>query len=204
LIPQSLPTCLCEKPEATRQSRGWEMASRLSHSHPSTPWPPFLLRRIFDLAGRLGSWRTPLILRRVYDQTPGRRSPPALFSQKGATCARCTRSRDAPIRRWSGVMSTWLCAVSLGHGSFWRRGKAWGNARGDQRSDRSGRDVRQDNSEVRRGSHRPAGAILVIARIRLTRTIRANTVVGAKHPIPVVPQTHEGRQRMFRPYRGSQ
>jgi hypothetical protein len=121
-----------------------------------------------------------------------------------ATCARCTRSRDTPIRRWSGVMSTWLCAVSLGHGSFWRRGKAWGNARGDQRSDRSGRDVRQDNSEVRRGSHRTAGAILVIARIRLTRTIRANTVVGAKHPIPVVPQTHEGRQRMFRPYRGSQ
>ena len=130
-------------------------------------------------------------------------SPPNIWSM-AAMCARCTRSRDTPIRRWSGVMSTRLCAVSLGHGSFWRRGKAWGNARGDQRSDRSGRDVRQDNSEVRRGSPRTAGAILVIARIRLTRTIRANTVVGAKHPIPVVPQTHEGRQRMFRPYRGSQ
>ena len=135
--------------------------------------------------------------------------PPRLRRQISGQRRRCVhaapdRSRDTPIRRWSDVMSTRLCAVSLGHGSFWRRGKAWGNARGDQRSDRSGRDVRQDNSEVRRGSHRPAGAILVIARIRLTRTIRANTVVGAKHAIPVVPQTHEGRQRMFRPYRGSQ
>jgi hypothetical protein len=35
--------------------------------------------------------------------------------------------------------------------------------------------------------HRPGGAILVTAQIRLTGIIGANTVVGAKHPILVVP-----------------
>jgi len=39
---------------------------------------------------------------------------------------------------------------------------------------------------------RSAGAILVIARIRLTAIIRANTAVGAKHPIPAVAQRHWG------------
>lgn len=33
---------------------------------------------------------------------------------------------------------------------------------------------------------RSAGAILAIARIRLMAIIRANTAVGARHPIPAV------------------
>ena len=46
----------------------WKLYQRAS----STPWPPFLLRRIFDLGGRKkGNWGTPLILRRVYDQALG-------------------------------------------------------------------------------------------------------------------------------------
>ena len=54
----------------------------------STPWPPLLLRRIFDLGGRLGGLGDTPLLRRVYDQTLG---PPKADHSRAA----CPRENGA-------------------------------------------------------------------------------------------------------------
>lgn len=42
----------------------------------------------------------------------------------------------------------------------------------------------------------------MIARMRLTGIVRANTFVGAKHPVSMVPWMHEGEPRMLSPLHG--
>ena len=89
-----------------------EIESPHPRSAPRRPWfqpgPGPAQRRSFDSGCRPRCQYRWSISIPISAATP---SPPNIWST-AATCSRCSRSWGTPLRRWSGVMSTWLRTLS--------------------------------------------------------------------------------------------